>query len=274
MKKNGLAQIIFLKRAFLALVFALLMPCQSGAIEDYFRLSEAAVGKDIGSFRLIDQDGKAFQIKELAGKPVVINFIYTTCGHTCGTLTSRLGGMFDDEKSGLGEKFTALTIGFEAGKDNPQAMKAFGKNFTSSFKAWKFASADKETIKTLTKETGFYFKRTGNGFEHPNIVTVIGPDSRIFGHVYGIEFNKDLLLEYIERSMDTKSPSYGTKRLQPLGLLDRIKLLCYNFDPVTGTYKPDYFFLMALALGVIANAILLSIGLYIFSSSRSRARRA
>ena len=38
--------------------------------------AEAAVGKKVGSYTLIDQDGKQFQLADFGGKPYMINFVY------------------------------------------------------------------------------------------------------------------------------------------------------------------------------------------------------
>src|SRR3972149_9314315 len=77
---------IFQKTLFFTLLFCLLLTAycsQSHASlssqeeQVAFNLSNSAIGKEIGDYTLIDQDGKSFKLKEFAGdKPIVISLIY------------------------------------------------------------------------------------------------------------------------------------------------------------------------------------------------------
>lgn len=167
-------------------------------------------------------------------------------------------------QSGLGDKFKALTIGLDPENDTPARMKAFGENLGADFKKWTFASGDKNTIEKLAGETGFYFKKTGSGYDHLNLVTVIDSDGKVFRQVYGAEFRPDDLLAPLSAALNRE----GRNGFTPNGLLDRIKLLCYTYDEATGAYKFDYSFLMAIVLGLIVQTLLVLLIVYLFRGQK------
>lgn len=162
--------------------------------------AEAAVGKKVGSYTLIDQDGKQFQLADLGGKPYVINFVYTNCSHACPLLTSNLATAVKGAKKELGVKFRMMTVGFDTEHDTPGAMKQFGSRFVERFDGWTFATADRATMDALTSNFGFYYqKEESGGFAHMNMVSLVDSKGVIKRHVYGMELNKKELLGELKR---------------------------------------------------------------------------
>lgn len=227
--------------------------------------AEARPGEKMRDHRLVSQDGKPVKISDFKGKPLVLSFAYTSCAHTCGTLTESLKAAFEGQ--GLSSKFGALTVGFDHEKDTPEAMKEYGLKFLDSFDGWTFASADARTTGALTAEAGFYFKRTATGFDHPNMAVVIGPDGRLFKRLHAGAIEKGELAKAVE---DSRDPEHQGYRERPGGLLGLLTYVCYTYDEETGTYKLDFTFLMVVALGIIVQASLAGFLIYIRYSVRKR----
>lgn len=216
-----------------------------------FDLSNNAIGKEIGDYPLIYQDGKRFNLKEFAsGKPFVISLIYTNCGHICPTITMNLKNAIKEAGKDFGAKFNAITIGFDAENDTPQRMRKYGENFTDNFKNWKFAAADKETIEKLTKDLGFYYKKTDGGFDHLNVVSIIDANGMIYRHVYGIDFKPGDILGPVYQA-ETGTDYKKFSGAEGVGIIDRLVLFCYKYDEKTGQYKLDYPFLIGTMLEAI-----------------------
>lgn len=224
------------------------------------RESEKAIGRRIGDYTLIDQDGKNFRLKEMPGKPLVISFIYTSCGHICPTITMNLRKAIKEAGKDFGEKFNAITIGFDVEHDTSQRMKEYGGNFTDDFKNWRFATSDRETIERLAKDIGFYYKKTDEGFDHLNLVTIVDKNWKIYKQVYGMDFKPQEILQPIYQSL---SPQ-GAPAPEPSGIIGKLFLFCYKYDPATGTYKLDYAMLMTLAMGPIFFFITVLLIAYLF----------
>lgn len=227
--------------------------------------AEARPGEKLRDHSLTSQYGQPVKIGDFKGKPLVVSFVYTSCSHTCGTLTASLKQAFEGQ--GLGAKFNALTVGFDQVNDTPEAMKEYGLKFLDSFEGWTFASADARTLGALTAEAGFYFKRTENGFDHPSMALVIGPGGRVFKRVYAGGIENGELLKAVEDSRDPDHEGYGAR---PDGLLGLLTYVCYTYDEETGTYKLDFTFLMVVALGIIVQASLVGFLYYIRYSLKKR----
>lgn len=228
--------------------------------EEALRLSNNAVGKRIGDYVLIDQDGKSFRLKEFAGKPIVISFIYTSCEHICPTITMNLGKAIKEAGNDFGIKFHAVTIGFDVDNDTPERMKEYGNTFTDDFKNWRFVTSDRDTMNRMTRDFGFYYRRLKEGFDHLNTVTIINPNGEIYKHVYGINFSPREILDPLYQSMQIGEKGSGANRISNFEFpkfLNSIILLCYKYDESTGIYKFSYILLIArlveliIVLGII-----------------------
>ena len=255
MTKGLSSGIIFIIVVFNLSVFspaaASLSPQEILNQQDALIAANKAIGEDIGNHTLIDQDGNSFNIKEFIGKPFVISLIYTSCGHICPTITMNLGNAVKEAGKNFGSKFNVITIGFDIENDTPKRMKEYGRNFTDDFKNWRFATADKDTIEKLARGLGFYYKKTQGGFDHLNVVTVIDAKGKIYRHIYGIDFKPKEILGPVYQAAGGDSDYKKSPVFEATSIIERIKLFCYKYDESTGTYKPDYPFLMKTAIEVI-----------------------
>ncbi|WKZ32379.1 MAG: SCO family protein [Thermodesulfobacteriota bacterium] len=229
--------------------------------------AEVPAGARLTDRALVDQDGKAFRLSDLYGKPIVLSFVYTDCTHTCGTHTDSLKGAFTSPGSGFGTEFNALTIGFDTANDTPAALKEYGANFTDDFGPWRFATSGQETVDALVKEAGFAYRKTENGFDHPSLAVVIGPDGRVATRLYGNQVDPGELSRAIRLSTD---PAAGPAVPASSGIMAFLKSICYTYDEETGTYGPDYGFLAKVGMGLVVYTAFLFFALYIFRSARKR----
>ncbi|MEK6692762.1 MAG: SCO family protein [Nitrospirota bacterium] len=228
--------------------------------QDAFKLANSVIGKKIGDYRLTDQDGKSFGLKDFAGKPIIINFVYTDCGHICPTITMSLGKAIKEAGKDFGTTFNAVTIGFDIDNDTPHRMNEYGRSFTDDFGNWKFVTADKETMRRITDDFGFFYKKIPGGFDHLNAVTIVDSKGSIYKHVYGINLSPREILDPLYQSMKTVEGESAGKRYSDLEFYEiftSIKLLCYDYDESTGTYKFSYTLLilrlveLIIVLGII-----------------------
>ena len=52
--------------------------------------SQAAIGQPLGDYTFRNTDGQTFRLQDLAGKPVIVSMIYTSCHHICPMITKNL----------------------------------------------------------------------------------------------------------------------------------------------------------------------------------------
>ncbi len=232
-----------------------------------FETSQKAEGTRLGDYTLTDQDGARFSLNEYlgAGKPIVLSFIYTSCPEVCSTITADIKRVTERVHEKYGGRFNVLTIGFDAGNDTPKKLKEYGGKFATDFKTFRFAVADKKTIKALTYEAGFYFKKNADGsFDHIDMVSIIKPDGAIYKQVYGVRGNPLPIAERLSELLDGRPYSAG-----PPSVIERLKYFCFRYDPVTGRYVLDYKVLGGVALqALVIGAVIY----FVWGSGRKRRR--
>jgi len=230
-------------------------------------MADKAVGRYIGEHTLIDQDGNNFSLKEFIGKPLIISFIYTSCGHICPTITLNLKNAIREAGKDFGSKFNAVTIGFDVANDTAQQMKKYGSNFTNDFRGWRFATATKETIEKLASDVGFYFNKVDNGFDHINLVTIVDKDGKIYKQVYGMDFKPQEVLQPIYESLAVQKRA---PLAQPSGMLSKVLLFCYKYNEATGEYEVDYPMVVTLLTGPVFLSVMIFLIIYLFRGSERK----
>ena len=218
-----------------------------------------SLGRKIGNFILTDHDGIQFNLKDYLGKPLLINFVYTNCPNTCSVNASIIAKSITELGRDLDGKVNIITVGFDYERDTPQRMKEYGEAFTKDFKYWRFAAGDKKTIEWLTNELGFYYKKEGEGFDHLNMISIIDTNGKVYKHIIysndeEINNAREGLVAALKKLL---SDSADKKDFKNIGLLEKIKLLCSEYDPSTRAYKFSYYYVFTkLILGNILFFIL------------------
>ena len=230
------------------------------------RASQAAIGRPVGDFALLDREGRPVRLAGYRGKPLLVNFIYTGCFQVCPTSTRALlealqamRGTFDLNQ------FNVVSIGFNLPADSPQAMKAFALQQRIALPNWDFLSPHAAIVDDLTREFGFVFKPTQAGFDHLLQVSLVDAQGRLVAQVYGDDFSADRLGEPLRRLLAHRPlPSQPSLA----DIVDRVRLLCSVYDPATGQYRVSY----ALAFE-IAGGVTFAITMLWFFALEWRARR-
>jgi protein SCO1/2 len=212
------------------------------------RISQSAIGKQVGPHRLIDQQGRERTLASLRGKPLVVSLIYTSCYHVCPTITRHLGKVTEIARDALGEQsFRVVSIGFDTTVDTPQQMQRFAREQGIDDPEWLFLSTDAATMAELSRELGFIYRRSPGGFDHLTQTSVLDADGMVYRQVYGTSFETQLLVEPLKELL------YG-QPAAPLDLnrwVNTVKLFCTVFDPATGRYRFDYSIFLNFAIGII-----------------------
>ncbi len=224
------------------------------------QISQAAVGKTIGDYELLDHLGAPVRLREdHAGRPLVISMIFTSCHHVCPATTKHLATAVEVAREALGtDSFDVVTIGFDTAHDTPEAMGAFARRQGVNEPRWRFLSADKSTIGQISNDLGFIFFPTARGFDHLNQSTIVNRDGVIYSQVYGVTFEIPWLVEPLKELVFNRPSSAGHL---VAGLVDRVKLFCTVYDPTTGRYRFDNSLFVRAAAGLI---FILGLMFYLF----------
>lgn len=204
-----------------------------------YKRSQDAVGKPVGDHVLLDRQGRPVRLADYRGKPLLVNFIYTACFQVCPTTTKNLQKAVDNTVGMLGpNRFNIVSIGFNQPFDSPQAMKSFSTQHGIHLPNWEFLSPAPAIVDELTQNFGFSYVATTAGFDHLNQVTLVDAEGKIFRQIYGEKFTAQDLAEPL-KAMITGAPiPPQTSTLAEL--VDRVRIICSVYDPLTGKYRTNY----------------------------------
>jgi protein SCO1/2 len=211
------------------------------------RESQAAIGRPVGNFEFTQSDGTRVRLSEFRGTPLVVSFVYTGCGQVCPTATRFLDRAVGEAERALGRSaFNVATIGFNVPLDNPEAMRNFARQQGISRPQWRFMTPDVDSVDALTATFGFVYTRAAGGFDHVTQVTVVDAQGRIAQQLYGDALEPRMLV--------TALRDVGSGASAPVSnaseLIERVRILCTVYDPVTGKYRLNYALFIELFAGL------------------------
>ncbi len=209
--------------------------------------SQGAIGSRVGGYRFIDASGNAVGIESFRGKPLVISMVYTSCFQICPMTTRHLATVVEKARATLGsDSFAVAVIGFDAAADTPQAMQYFGNKQGISDKGWHLLSTDQASVNALSRDIGFLFTPSSNGFDHLIQATILDAEGKLYRQVYGQVFSTPLLIDPLIELVLGQTPAKASL-LSDLG--NKIKLFCTTYDPVRDGYFFDYSLFIGMFIG-------------------------
>lgn len=211
--------------------------------------SQLVIGKTVSNHRLTDMHGKTVMLDSLRGKPLVVSLIYTSCYHTCPSITQSVANAVNAGRDALGpDSFRVVTIGFDTAVDTPARMRQFAKERRIGDDRWLILSADARTLEALVGELGFTYYKSPRGFDHLTQTTVIDDRGAIYRQVYGESFAVPALVEpLIDLTLGRKA-----KKKNWDGWINGVKLFCTVYDPASGRYKFDYSLFIGIFIGFVS----------------------
>ena len=231
--------------SFLLLLF-LAQPAAGLDEKESLRVSQAAIGTQLGDYVFRDSEGREVRLSALRGQPLVVNFVYTGCFQVCPAATQYLAQSVAEAERALGPgKFRVATIGFNLPFDTPQAMKQFARKANITSSNWIFLTPDAATLPQLLADFGFRFEQTVSGFDHVLQASIVDGDGRIYRQLYGESFAAPQFVGPLVELV-TRTP-------RPAGdlasYLEQVKLLCTVYDPASGRYRVNYAIVIELFVG-------------------------
>jgi protein SCO1/2 len=260
--------------ARLAVALPLLFAAGSGAAvdatldRDYaLKTSQAAIGNRPANFAFTASDGGRVELAAFRGKPLVVNFIYTGCFQVCPAATQFLKLAAGQAEAALGkDRFALATIGFNLPFDSPAAMRDFARRQGVGAANWRFLTPEAAQLDALLADFGFSHVATPKGFDHVLQATILDADGRIVKQVYGETFGLDAFVEPLKALVaGTPLPA------SDLGsMIEKLRLLCTVYDPVSGAYRLDYALFVEMLGGLL---VIVATALFLLQDHRRAQRR-
>jgi len=165
------------RSSFAVIAFALLLAasgCAREAAGDY----PASNGNNcLPDVSLIDQHGRTISLASLKGKPVLIDFIYTSCASTCPVLTSKIAAVAREPGPALGANVTIVSITLDPEHDGPAQLAAYAKSQTADSNNWLFLTGKPADIDQVLAAFKLRRMRESDGsIMHSVSAFLLGPD--------------------------------------------------------------------------------------------------
>ena len=211
------------------------------------RTSQAAIDNQVGNYALESASGQSMHLNDLRGKPLVISMIYTSCYQICPMTTRFLSTVVEKARETLGEdSFSVAIIGFDTQFDTPEAIQYFADKQGIGDRGWNLLSISMQDVEALSRDIGFLYIPSSNGFDHLIQATIIDGDGKVYRQVYGQVFSTPLLIDPLIELVLGR-PASAESFLS--GLSDKIKLFCTTYDPVRDGYYFDYSLFLGILIG-------------------------
>ncbi len=256
-----------LLRLGLALLVAAAPALAAAAIDPDAALaaSRAAIGSEPRPHAFTDTTGRRVTLADFRGRPLVVSFVYTGCSQVCPTTTRFLAKAVREARRVVGtEAFDVVSIGFNIPSDNPVSMRVFARQNAIDDPRWKFLTPDAGVPEALARDFGFTYAPASGGFDHLTQVTLLDASGRVYAQLYGESFDLPMLIRPLRAlALDEPVP------LQSLAaVVDRVRLLCTVYDPITGGYRLDW--RLFIEIGVGLSCLALTLGFVVHGRRRAR----
>jgi cytochrome oxidase Cu insertion factor (SCO1/SenC/PrrC family) len=170
------------KRAFTLLVLALLSSSVHANVVDL----APQRGRAIAPIKWIDETGRARNLSEFSGYPLVLLPIYTRCPGACLQTVDRLKSALADASNNP-RQFRVLLFSFDP-SDNAATLAKYRQRENIPL-AWSVGAASQTEIDALLDSIGVQIGKAGTEFTHPNILVFLDSKLRIAKWIYGTAYS-------------------------------------------------------------------------------------
>ncbi|MER9329176.1 SCO family protein [Mesorhizobium sp. M0152] len=158
--------------------------------EKYFQ----PIDKTMPDFTLRSADGRVVRPADLAGKVVVLHFIYTSCPDVCALHAEKIAEVQKMVNSTpMKDRVVFISITTDPRKDTPEVLKTYGPTHGLDPVNWLFLTTalgqPEDATRKLAESFGHKFTLTEDGYQMHGIVThVIDAEGRWRANFHGLNF--------------------------------------------------------------------------------------
>ncbi len=118
-------------------------------------LKRQAIYRTAPRFALITQEGEQLTLRDLGGKVVLVNFVYTSCPDVCPLATAKFHPLQHLLRArGLQGQVSLLSITTDPAIDTPSVLKAYGLRSGADFSFWTFLTGAPEQVTRVWESFG------------------------------------------------------------------------------------------------------------------------
>jgi protein SCO1 len=177
-------------------------------------------------------------------KPVLVTMVFARCAGICSPFLSSLKSAADSV-GGLSRDYRVVVLSFDP-QDTPADMAALARHLGLQNDAgWVFATSLPTEIRRVADAMGFWFRwdEDRHQFDHPAMLVGVR-NGQVLRLLVGGIVSPVRLREVVDELRG------GFVRAYPLP--GKVMFRCFQYDPVTQRYRPDWGFLLLFLPGSVA----------------------
>ena len=149
---------------------------------------------------LIDQHGASVSLASLKGKPVLIDFIYTSCASTCPMLTAKMAAVAHQLGPALGADVTIVSITLDPEHDTPAELAKYAKSHGADDNGWIFLTGPPAKIDQVLALFNLRRTRESDGsITHSIEAFLLGPDGHQVRQYSALDVSPDDVVADVAR---------------------------------------------------------------------------
>jgi protein SCO1/2 len=150
-----------------------------------------------------DQNNRALNITEFAGRKVVMSMTYTSCQHTCPTIVSNMQALEKALDESHRDQVAFILVSLLPDTDTPAVMKAYEKK--RGLSGWSLLSGSNADVRSLAMALNVRYKPAGEGeVSHSNLINIIGPQGTLQFAVSGSSGESIEVIDYLNSNTSSR----------------------------------------------------------------------
>lgn len=153
-------------------------------------------------FTLYKENNEKITEKDLLGKIIVMNFIFTRCGMPmlCPTATQKMVALQKlVNENCLNKEVYFTTISFDPDFDKPAVLKQYAQAFGADLTNYSFLTGDPELIKDLMQKFGVYILSKNGTINHTMRTLIFDKKGNLIHETSKKDWQPEALLKIIQK---------------------------------------------------------------------------
>lgn len=158
-------------------------------------------GDYIPNFAMIDQRGEFLQIRQLQGKPFMVNFIFTRCTvpTMCPASSQRMSDLQDMARDAGLKDLQFVTITFDPAFDSPGILKQYAEGYGMEADNFHLLTGEQQTVDDLLRQFGILTMEEDGTINHTMATLLVDANGRVAFRKEGASWKTDEFFEAAQK---------------------------------------------------------------------------
>lgn len=168
--------------------------------QGWSRMGEGLVKSDPApAFELLDTSGESVSLAGLAGRTLLVDFIFTRCPGPCPALTSSHVSVQRGLSPAARERIHFVSISIDPARDTPQDLRAYAQARGADLSDWSFLTGEEARVQEVLAAYGVGTTRSAAGeLEHVLATFLIDSEGRIVKRYLGLDHEPSAIVADLE----------------------------------------------------------------------------